>query len=206
MASERQIAANRRNARNSTGPRSSAGKSRASRNAYRHGLSVGVSAPLAPRLEIRARKIAGNSDDALTLEAAREVVQAELDLAQVRRAKVALIERARAFGTADRPRGSVGYVDDVLNATVGSGSALSELIASAPMMLSPAPEQSAQATRRVLPTLGRLDRYERRAVARRDRAVVQLGRASRNLKLYNLQNEANLVPSSQGVSYVSLPG
>jgi hypothetical protein len=92
MASERQIAANRRNAANSTGPRSSAGKSRASGNAYRHGLSVRVDAgaPLAPQLETRAHKIAGNSDDALTLEAAREIVQAELDLAQVRRAKVAL--------------------------------------------------------------------------------------------------------------------
>jgi hypothetical protein len=33
MASERQIAANRRNARKSTGPRSGAGKKRASRNA-----------------------------------------------------------------------------------------------------------------------------------------------------------------------------
>jgi hypothetical protein len=179
MASERQIAANRRNARNSTGPRSSAGKSRARRNAYRHGLSVsvGISAPLAPRLEMRARKTAGNRHDALSLEAAREIVRAELDLAQVRRAKVALIERARAFGTADRPRGSLGHVDDVLNATVGSGSALSELIASASMMLSPAPERSAQATRRVLPALGRLDRYERRAAARRDRAVIDLARA-----------------------------
>jgi hypothetical protein len=39
MASERQIAANRRNASKSAGPRSQSGKSRASRNAYRHGLS-----------------------------------------------------------------------------------------------------------------------------------------------------------------------
>jgi hypothetical protein len=94
----------------------------------------------------------GYSDDALTLEATREIVQAELDLAQVRRVKVALIERARAFGTAHRLRGSVGSVDDVLNATVGSGSALSEFIASAPMMLSPAPERSAQATPRATST------------------------------------------------------
>jgi hypothetical protein len=39
MASERQIAANRQNARKSTGPRSASGKKRASWNAYRHGLS-----------------------------------------------------------------------------------------------------------------------------------------------------------------------
>jgi len=40
MASERQIAANRRNARKSSGPHSGAGKKRASRNAYRHGLTL----------------------------------------------------------------------------------------------------------------------------------------------------------------------
>ena len=39
MGSERQIAANRRNAQNSTGPRSAAGKRRAIRNSYRHGLT-----------------------------------------------------------------------------------------------------------------------------------------------------------------------
>jgi len=105
VASERQIAANRANARKSSGPRSSAGKSRASRNAYRHGLSlsVGTNAPLAPQLETLARKIAGNAVDAITLERAREIAQAEFDLARVRRAKVALIESARACAAADRP-------------------------------------------------------------------------------------------------------
>jgi hypothetical protein len=39
MASERQIAANRQNARRSSGPRSNAGKRRSSANALRHGLS-----------------------------------------------------------------------------------------------------------------------------------------------------------------------
>lgn len=39
MASKRQIEANRANAKRSTGPRTVAGKARASRNARRHGLS-----------------------------------------------------------------------------------------------------------------------------------------------------------------------
>jgi hypothetical protein len=39
MATARQIAANRRNAQRSTGPRTAAGKSTSSRNALRHGLS-----------------------------------------------------------------------------------------------------------------------------------------------------------------------
>jgi hypothetical protein len=47
MASEGQIAANRRNARKSTGPRSSGGRKRASRNAYRHGLTLSISSTAA---------------------------------------------------------------------------------------------------------------------------------------------------------------
>src|SRR5689334_24980060 len=40
MATENQIAANRRNARNSTGPKTEQGKRRSRRNAYRHGLTA----------------------------------------------------------------------------------------------------------------------------------------------------------------------
>jgi hypothetical protein len=36
------------------------------------------------------------------------------------------------------------------------------------------PERSAEAVRQVLPELRKLDRYERRAAARRDRAVLNL--------------------------------
>jgi len=39
MATEKQIAANRANAKRSTGPKTAAGKLKSSRNAYRHGLS-----------------------------------------------------------------------------------------------------------------------------------------------------------------------
>jgi hypothetical protein len=175
VASERQIAANRRNARRSTGPRSSAGKSRASSNAYRHGLSlsVGASTPLAPQLEKLARKIAGNAVDAITLERAREIAQAELDLARVRRAKVALIERAGVFAAANCPQVSVSQVDELLKATVERGSAtMPEPTDSAPMIPPQDPDRSAEAVRRVLPELRKLDRYERRAAARRDRAVL----------------------------------
>ncbi|MET4221764.1 uncharacterized protein (UPF0335 family) [Bradyrhizobium sp. LB14.3] len=43
MASDKQIAANRRNAARSTGPRSLPGKARSSRNALRHGLAAVLS-------------------------------------------------------------------------------------------------------------------------------------------------------------------
>src|SRR6201982_3057226 len=94
MASERQIAANRRNARNSTGPRSGAGKKRASRNAYRHGLTLSItsSAAYAKQLDRLVREIAGNTEDPILLERARAIAQAELELARVRRVKVVVRE------------------------------------------------------------------------------------------------------------------
>ena len=55
MASERQIAANRRNARKSTGPRSGAGRKRASRNAYRHGLTLNITSTAAFAKQLRNR-------------------------------------------------------------------------------------------------------------------------------------------------------
>ena len=42
MASERQISANRRNAKKSTGPQTDGGKKRAGRNAFRHGLAARI--------------------------------------------------------------------------------------------------------------------------------------------------------------------
>ena len=101
-------------------------------------------AAFAKQLDKLARKIAGNTDDAITLDCALQIAQAELDLARVRRAKVALIERASAFGVA------------------------------AATMPSQEPDRSAEAVRRVLPELRQLDRYERRAAAQRERAVRNL--------------------------------
>jgi len=175
MASERQIAANRRNARKSTGPRSGAGKRRASRNAYRHGLTLSMAstAAFAKQLDNLAREIAGNTDDAITLERAREIAQAELDLARVRRAKVALIERASAFGELDPPQLTVTQMIGLVNA-FERGRPIPKPSDSSATMPSQEPDRSAEAVRRVLPELRRLDRYERRAAAQRERAVLDL--------------------------------
>src|SRR6266446_692256 len=103
MTSERQIAANQRNAGKSTGPRSCAGKQRAKGNAYRHGLAVPIrsSEAFANHVDDLARKIAGNSDSAITLARARAAAEAEMDLDRVRQTKVALIERIAAVGHLD---------------------------------------------------------------------------------------------------------
>jgi hypothetical protein len=179
MASERQIAANRRNARKSTGPRSTAGKKRAGRNAYRHGLSVSMSsnAAFAKELDRLVREIAGDTKNAIVLERARAVAEAELDLARVRRAKVALIERASAFGELDPPQAfsSVTQIIRLLSAIDrGRVPSFPEPVDSSATMPSQEPDRSAEAIRRVLPELRRLDRYERRAAARRNRAVLYL--------------------------------
>jgi hypothetical protein len=80
----------------------------------------------------------------------------------VRRAKVALIERASAFGELDPPRLTVTQMIRVLNAFDRG-----RLIVPKPIdALAPSlqePDRSAEAVRRVLPELRKLDRYERRA-------------------------------------------
>jgi hypothetical protein len=174
MASERQIAANRRNARKSTGPRSGAGRKRASRNAYRHGLTLSINstAAVAKQLDTLVRKIAGDSEDAIMLERARAIAQAELDLARVRRAKLALIERASAFGELDPPQLTEAQLIRIANAfDRGKLTIVPKSIDALATMPSQEPDRLAEAIRRVLPELRKLERYERRAAARRDRAI-----------------------------------
>ena len=59
VTSERKSAANRRNARASTGPKTAAGKARVARNARRHGLNVPIAADpaLAREVEVLAQAI-----------------------------------------------------------------------------------------------------------------------------------------------------
>jgi hypothetical protein len=173
MATERQVAANRRNAAKSTGPRTSAGKRRIRRNSYRHGLSVGAAGRLesAEHVESQARKIAGAGADALMLEQARCMVQAQLDLIQIRRMKASLIQRIAEFGEFDiaDPLRTSRDVMRMLKSMYRGLPSLS--VAPAPNMPSAEPDRTAEAMRRVLPELLKLDRYERSAAARRDKAT-----------------------------------
>jgi hypothetical protein len=178
MASERQIAANRRNARRSTGPRSSGAKKRVAQNAYRHGLTVSITSSegLAKQLDKLAREIAGDTKDPILLECARAIAQAELDLARVRRAKVSLIERACAFGELDPPQAfsTVTQIKRFFNALDRGKLILPKPNDSSATMPSQEPDRSAEAVRRVLPDLRKLERYERRSAARRDRAALDI--------------------------------
>lgn len=181
MASERQIEANRRNAKKSTGPRSRAGKKRTSRNAYRHGLSLSPFAnpPLAKRLEKLAHSIAGSSKDRIILEHARAAAQAALDLARVRQVKVALIKCMSALGVFELPYDMLSlikawlYIELALEGRTPRGRPpkMPELVDFLATMPTEEPERTAETVRRALPELQKLDRYESRAIARRDRAI-----------------------------------
>jgi hypothetical protein len=184
VASERQIAANRRNAGKSTGPRSGAGKTRASRNARRHGLSLNQSsAAFAKQVENLARKIAGRSTDAITLEHARVAAEAELELGRVRRVRLALIERTSSLGSLEAPTHFPSADQEVrwliaidIWMTEKKGRRPRWPILYDPSATMPTKEshRGSEAVRRILPDLIKLDRYESRAVSRRDKAIRQI--------------------------------
>ena len=100
MASEKQIAANRRNAQRSTGPRSAAGKSISSRNAFRHGLSLPPNdADAEAMIDRTALAILDNQPDVRDYEDAKQWASAQWDLLRIhkiRRALLADLKRGQA--------------------------------------------------------------------------------------------------------------
>ena len=90
MASDKQIAANRANAKKSTGPRTPAGRAKSSRNAYRHGLSVPMQ-PEPQAVEALARAIAGEAAGEVQLRAAFALAEAQLELKRIRVTRVAAL-------------------------------------------------------------------------------------------------------------------
>jgi hypothetical protein len=97
MTSERKIAANRQNSRRSSGPRSTAGARRASRNSLRHGLAAITHRPLAPTGDIErlARAICGQDDDPLLFNAAVTVAEKHFLRHAIREQQIAVVERLR---------------------------------------------------------------------------------------------------------------
>jgi hypothetical protein len=85
VATEKQIRANRENAKHSTGPKSAVGRSRSSRNALRHGLSI--SADVDPPVGIPEYRFAElmTSEGASRLQrlAVLEIAQAQAQLLRV---------------------------------------------------------------------------------------------------------------------------
>jgi hypothetical protein len=96
MVSSTRLAANRANAKRSTGPRTEAGKSRSRLNALKHGLALAASA--VPGLEMDVMQLAqilagAAKDDPLVIAAAVRVAEAAIDVLRARRARVELMRQ-----------------------------------------------------------------------------------------------------------------
>ena len=142
MAFETKIAANRRNAQRSTGPRTALGKLRVRRNALRHGLAAVVVGDLGVATEVdrvAAAICGGLHADGLEREQAVIVAEAQILLKRIRRARTQIMDQMLAAAAADA-KGSAGIA-----AITQRETCLEQLL--------------------------RLERYERRALARRKRAV-----------------------------------
>jgi hypothetical protein len=97
MTSVRKIEANRRNSRKSCGPRTAAGKSIASRNAFRHGLAAMTHRQTVsgPEIVQFARALCGADNDPVLFAKAVQIAQNEMTLRDVRAHQVYVIERLR---------------------------------------------------------------------------------------------------------------
>lgn len=95
MASDLQIAANRRNALRSTGPRGTAGKARAASNSTKHGLASDLSRD--PKALAAADRLADaifQSYVGLSRVSARRVAMATFELKNVQKARAGVMESA----------------------------------------------------------------------------------------------------------------
>jgi hypothetical protein len=110
MTSERKTTANRNNSRRSSGPRTAAGKAKASRNAVRHGLAaIKHSRPgFSGEVERLAEAICDHDNDPVLLGQARIIANNALVLRAIREQHMAVIERLReptAIALAKRDNG-----------------------------------------------------------------------------------------------------
>ena len=112
MTSERQRAANRANAKCSTGPRTLVGKSRSSRNAYQHGLSHSLPSDKATRAKVETfvLDLVGDVANDQQKLAASVVAKAQFELLRIRQRRADLmaeldlsnLQKLRRLGSLDR--------------------------------------------------------------------------------------------------------
>jgi hypothetical protein len=158
--SDARTSANRRNARRSTGPRTAQGKARAAENAHKHGLarSIACIPSFAAEIQALAEVIAGPGADAQRLSIAAAIAAAALDLRRIRQERHRLWVRAlgsehgRCSSQCPQAGERASICGDARVAMIASFDLFDALLVNAE-------------------TFERLDRYERRALSRRKRAI-----------------------------------
>jgi hypothetical protein len=213
MSSAKKIAANQINGRKSRGPRSKEGKAAASRNAFRHGLStISYRNPaFAPEIEERAKALCEGETNPDLFHHALRVAEYDLILRQVRRERVALIERCRdgtVVAHSERNNGlalakrrwlitELAFAELKRMGATFDGDVIipehffkeeddDEPRVYAPLVPPIRDRTHVEAFLEAMPDLKKLDRYERRALSARNRAMrdflgmLPLGEADEN--------------------------
>jgi hypothetical protein len=99
VATEKQIAANRANARLSSGPKTLAGKRKSSRNAHRHGLSAPLqSDPFASaKIDAIAHSLAGEQAGETQLALAADFARAQFELLRIRSTRSEMMAKIELY-------------------------------------------------------------------------------------------------------------
>jgi hypothetical protein len=164
----------------SPGPNTPAGKARVAGNAQRHGLSVPAlwDATQAAELEALARRICPpGAGDAITeaqlLDLARHIAEAQIDLMRVRRARHDLIATDCADPAYRTSKGLMGRIAMLLDAglMLQRGEPVPPAMATVVRERPEGADKFAVIVAELSPQLNAMDRYERRALARRRSAV-----------------------------------
>lgn len=185
MTSDAKLKANQKNARRSTGPKSTFGRRHSAQNAFRHGLARPVKSDpaLTAKVEALAREIAGTDVSDELDELAYRVAEAQIDLCRVREARDRLLSRHLNdpyYESRPATRAKVAILCRLIS--LGADD-LPEGLEHSLTLTPQGPHKMAAVLLEEARQLAALDRYERRALSRRKSAIREYDDARRDMNL-----------------------